>query len=414
MKPKIAIVDLLFEHPPKGGSGVDLVETFRRLSPFYELRLFFPRVSAPFPRGTIADRSALPFQTCPVEIENLSRVNAVASFSNAINRWRPHSIFMADGWTLKPFLCDALASRFPTILRLYAYEALCPRNNERWLHDQPCDNFAIVDCGRCLRCAKEYASIIENAKGLVGNILTHEAQNARIWDGDYEKTLRKALRKCEIVVYNSWLSKVLRKHLNAEAHVVPGGVDTSVFKCSTKKRNDHSQFTILVFGRMDDPAKGAIVAIEATKRLREDGGNVKLVVTRRPANDAPDWLEETGWLNRNKLVERLADADLVVMPSLWQEAFGMTWVEAMAMGKPVVASAVAGPLDWIVDGENGLLFKPGNVEELAVQIRRLMDDEDLRSRITENGFQMVKDHLTWDHAAAKTRTVIQKVLNLNP
>ena len=70
-----------------------------------------------------------------------------------------------------------------------------------------------------------------------------------------------------------------------------------------------------------------------------------------------------------------------IVPSLWFETFGIVALEAMIMGKPVVASRVGGLPDVVTEGETGLLVEPGNVPELREAIEKLVRDPELRSAL---------------------------------
>jgi glycosyltransferase involved in cell wall biosynthesis len=73
-------------------------------------------------------------------------------------------------------------------------------------------------------------------------------------------------------------------------------------------------------------------------------------------------------------------ADFAVVPSHW-ESFGISAAEAMASGLPVVASAVGGLTDFVVDGQNGRLVPPQDAAALAAAIEGLAGDEALRRRL---------------------------------
>jgi glycosyltransferase involved in cell wall biosynthesis len=77
----------------------------------------------------------------------------------------------------------------------------------------------------------------------------------------------------------------------------------------------------------------------------------------------------------------LKGVHVAVVPSLWQEGFGLSVVEGMASGKPVVASSVGGIKEIITDSRDGYLIQPGDSRSLAEKIRELADDEALQSRI---------------------------------
>lgn len=74
-----------------------------------------------------------------------------------------------------------------------------------------------------------------------------------------------------------------------------------------------------------------------------------------------------------------------VVPSVWPEPFGQVALEAMARGRPVVASAVGGLRDAVVDGETGLLVPPGDPDALGRALRALLDDPARRARMGAAG-----------------------------
>lgn len=81
-----------------------------------------------------------------------------------------------------------------------------------------------------------------------------------------------------------------------------------------------------------------------------------------------------GHLDAAGLSRQYREAQIVAVPSAWQEPFGMVGVEAMRHERPVVGFAVGGIPDWLKDGENGLLVAPGDVGALREALRRLLRD----------------------------------------
>jgi glycosyltransferase involved in cell wall biosynthesis len=73
------------------------------------------------------------------------------------------------------------------------------------------------------------------------------------------------------------------------------------------------------------------------------------------------------------------------VPSVLREAFGIAALEAMAVGRPVVAARSGGLADIVVDGETGCLVPPGDAGELRAALRRLLADEALRARMGAAG-----------------------------
>lgn len=109
----------------------------------------------------------------------------------------------------------------------------------------------------------------------------------------------------------------------------------------------------------------------------------------------------TGYLQGPDLAAAYAAADVFAFPSD-TETLGFVAMEAMASGVPVVGARAGGVPDVIRHGETGLLFSPGNENELAVALSRLLDDEALRSRL---GRAARLDMEQWSWKASTARLV---------
>lgn len=96
-----------------------------------------------------------------------------------------------------------------------------------------------------------------------------------------------------------------------------------------------------------------------------------------------------------------AAIDIGVVPSTLPEGFGMVAIEAMAMGKPVVAAAHGGVLDIVSDGDTGWLVPPCEAEPLAQRLIELAEQPQLRARMGEAGRQRVADQFSMEAQARK-------------
>ena len=96
-----------------------------------------------------------------------------------------------------------------------------------------------------------------------------------------------------------------------------------------------------------------------------------------------------------------------VVPSVWPDPLPGVVREAMTRERAVVASAVGGNPDMVIDGENGLLVKPGDPDDLAAAMARLLADPDLRTRLGRAGRESV-ENLTADRVAAQFETLYQR------
>ena len=112
-----------------------------------------------------------------------------------------------------------------------------------------------------------------------------------------------------------------------------------------------------------------------------------------------DRVRVTGFLPHRQVPELLAGAAVAVLPSRYEE-LGTALVEAMAAGRPVVASAVGGIPELVRDGVDGLLVPPGEPVALATAVRALLADPQLAARLGSHGRDRVAEH-DWARLAAR-------------
>ena len=133
------------------------------------------------------------------------------------------------------------------------------------------------------------------------------------------------------------------------------------------------------------------------------------------------WIEEM--VDRNAVIELYSHAAVFCCPSIY-EPFGIINLEAMACGTPVVASAVGGIKEVVVDRETGFLvpleqmkespFEPLNPEkfsrDLAGKINQLMKDRQLREKFGKAGRKRVEEKFSWSTIAQKTKALYESLM----
>ena len=116
-----------------------------------------------------------------------------------------------------------------------------------------------------------------------------------------------------------------------------------------------------------------------------------------------------GRVSRDDMPALLRSADVVVCAP-WYEPFGIVPLEAMACGRPVVATAVGGQIDSVADGVTGLLVPPRDPAALAAALRSLLADEDRRRAFGRAGVRRVRRLYGFDSVAAATQDVYRQVI----
>ncbi|MDP9794080.1 glycosyltransferase involved in cell wall biosynthesis/O-antigen/teichoic acid export membrane protein [Catenuloplanes nepalensis] len=170
----------------------------------------------------------------------------------------------------------------------------------------------------------------------------------------------------------------------------------------------------VVFAGRLVPSKGPQVLIEAVPRLLEivpgarvtvcgDGPLLPLLRRRIEELGIGHAVELTGWLDPAQVAARIAAADVVVVPSVWPEGFGLTCLEALAAGRAVVASDVGALGELITPGRTGLLVPPGDPDALAGAAGLLLGNAPLRERLGGAGQARSRDFdMDTHHAAVLT------------
>ncbi|EHR60239.1 glycosyltransferase [Saccharomonospora cyanea] len=205
--------------------------------------------------------------------------------------------------------------------------------------------------------------------------------------------------------------------------VVPCGVDLERFTPQGPAEPRDHRYRVVSVGRLV-PRKGFDVAIAALRSLPE----VELVIAGGPQEgrlaEDPEaqrllrFASELGVADRVRLTGQIARADVpallrsadVVVCTPWYEPFGIVPLEAMACGVPVVAAAVGGLTDSVVDGVTGVHVPPRRPDAVAAAVRKLLSDAALRDAYGIAGSDRARCRYSWDRIATDTFRVYERVV----
>lgn len=122
-----------------------------------------------------------------------------------------------------------------------------------------------------------------------------------------------------------------------------------------------------------------------------------------------DYIQFLG--HRENVLELLENIDILVHASIREEPFGRVIIEGMASRKPVIAAGIGGPLEIIEDGITGILYQPGNVQDLASKLNRLIKDEELYHSISNLGYKTYEEKFNVLNTVSKVEEYIELVSN---
>ena len=388
---KIVFIDLLFNWPPDGGARVDLKEIMTRLAARHAVTLLVPDFPDYFPRGRIAGTLPFRIEHVPFTRGTFNAWHVPSAFRHAVEKIRHDHLFIGDGWYLKFPLASALR-RFKPILRFYAYEGICIKHyGTQFLDGTICPKNYLRDTLFCTRCA------LRHHRFRPLDTFSHEFLGALAFTPIYRHWVRAALRAASrVIVYNQFMKTTLAPY-TASVTVAPSGVDVDTFSPAAKSFPPRETRVVLMTSRSGDPSKGFRVLVEATRILKGRGVRFEVVVpTYSTGHAEEESIRFAPWHSQEQLPRLYAGADICVVPSVWREPFGIAAVEAMAAGKPVVASRAGGLSDIVEDGVTGFLVEPGNAAELADRIARLIADPVLRVKMGRAGRQRAERRFSWD------------------
>jgi glycosyltransferase involved in cell wall biosynthesis len=261
--------------------------------------------------------------------------------------------------------------------------------------------------GRAARSAARDADVV-HAHWLpsgVAALATEKPFVLQLWGTDVElarrmPTLaRPVVERARVVICASSALAGSARELGArDVRVIPSGVDIPADDDDDEDeaRPPH----VLYVGRLS-PEKGIL-------ELKDAADGLPLVVV----GDGPlrdDVPQALGFVPNAELGPYYRRAAVVAVPSR-REGYGVVCAEAMAHGKPVVASAVGGLLDLVRHGETGLLVPPGDQAALREALRWLLGDADLRRRMGRAARERAHEHLSWERATAETLRAYEDAL----
>lgn len=191
--------------------------------------------------------------------------------------------------------------------------------------------------------------------------------------------------------------------------VIPNGVELKRFESPNDRRSGREEVMLVTTSRLVEK-NGVGDIIEALEFLPENV-KLKIVGTGPLEQKLKEKAQELGVSNRvvftgeasqKEIPRHLHESDIFIRPSL-SEGQGISFIEAMAAGLPVIATPVGGIVDFLKDGETGIFCRPHDSGSIVQAVKRLMGDLALQKKVKEKALQMVKEKYDWDLIAREMK-----------
>ncbi len=304
---------------------------------------------------------------------------AMRALREIVERERP-AIVHAHNWIVHSYVPLSAKSGARLVLSLHDYSLVCATKTLLY-HGAPCSGPAYR---KCLACAREQYGWAKGAVTVTGVRTRAHAEHTAV---DLFLPVSNAVASgCDLV------------RAKAPFRVIPNFVpDDLVDNRDTETSDPHlallPQEPYILFVGDQTYQKGVPVLLEAYSRLKDAP---PLVLIGRqfaevPYKRSPGVMQFDLWPH-DAVIEAWRRSMLGVLASVSDEPFGIAMIEAMAAGKPVVASRAGGLADIVLHERTGLLVTPNDAEDLARALQRLISDPELRARMSQEASHRAENY----------------------
>ncbi|MGD9143061.1 MAG: glycosyltransferase family 4 protein [Dehalococcoidia bacterium] len=207
-----------------------------------------------------------------------------------------------------------------------------------------------------------------------------------------------------------------------EYTIIPNGIDTNHFNSNARSFEQYNdgKLNILFVGRMEK-RKGFDYLLRAFKQVLKETSDCRLIAVgpgtrlrkkyeKQVAREKVQNVVFAGYAAFNELPRYYQTADIVCFPATGRESFGIVLLEAMSVGKPIIATAIDGYAKVMTNGTEGLSVPPRDVDKLTEALLTLIQDKALRQQMGTSGKQraMIYD---WSHIAQRILEFYQETLD---
>lgn len=285
---------------------------------------------------------------------------------------------------ISPSILDVAKShQIPVVMHLHDYKLICP-NYSLFANGKPCEDCLPNKYFHCVkrRCFKN--SLLKSLLVSLEMYIHHRV--LKIYEKNISAFIAPSLFMKNKVIDSGWPAEKIKVIVNH----YPETEESADYDSSDKKNY------LLYFGRLSIE-KGITTLIKAANKsqvhLKIAGSGPEEEALKKMADVSGAPVEFLGFKNGAELNKLIKEARAVIIPSISYDNMPLSLLEAMHLKKVVVASKIGGIPEIITDGENGLLFEPGNASDLELKINQLdnLTNEEMVS-LEKSAYQRVENY----------------------
>lgn len=207
----------------------------------------------------------------------------------------------------------------------------------------------------------------------------------------------------------------------AQSRIIPNGVNTDLFNPNVQPLEEFSNTTkkILFVGRFE-PRKGLKYLLQALPIIKKSIPDVLLIiigygmtsrsVTGYISKQVKNNVKFVGLVTGELRTRYYASCDVCCAPSIGNESFGIVLLEAMATGKPIVASNIAGYRSVVDDGQEGFLVPKCSPKKISEKIITILSNKELAKKMSANGREKAMNY-SWQRIAKETEKYYYEIID---
>ena len=223
-----------------------------------------------------------------------------------------------------------------------------------------------------------------------------------------------------IVLSESWSQFISEISNNRNIHIVYNGIDAGKFK--NISATDKNKITISFLGRLGK-RKGTYDLLEAFAQLNKEipntelmlagDGDIEKIQTLIDKKELHKQVHVLGWITGTQKLNVLANTDIYALPS-YNEGLPVSILEAMASELPIISTPIGGIPEAIIEGRNGFLVQPGDIDTLCLRLSELCRNQQLRHKMGHENIQIISQKFDIHKLIDELLTVYKQIITTKP